>query len=621
MQKAMKRFSFLLAAAFVGFHLYTGVFGVIPGIAQKAVHLVLILALYYLSWILKPERKIIFKIFDVAMILCAVAGIAYIIIINPTYDLRAGVIYKRDIVFGVMLLVSLIVAGRRAMGWPLTIVVGCFVLYGFCGRYLPGLFKHSGMSLGRMIHLTVLTTEGVFGSPLYAASVYIVLFIILGAVFTQTGVGDYFTGLSTALLGRFKGGPAKVAVLASGLFGSISGSAIANVVGTGTFTIPLMKKCGFDDEFSGAVEAASSTGGQIMPPIMGTTAFLAAEMLAIPYMEFAKAAAIPAVLYFVAILFSVDLYARKKNLSGTSEADMPKKDFILKKIYLLLPLVFLIVVMVGLKFSIAKAGIWTIGCTLIVSCFSKDSRITWEKAKKIINESVQSMIPVSIACALVGIIIAVVMGSGLGYRMSSILIRIAGGSVGFLLVLTMIVCIILGMGMPTTAAYLVLAILVAPALQQMGVPALASHLFIFYFGIISSVTPPVALAAYAAAGLSGASPAKTGYKAFLLALSGFILPFIFVNNPVLLMEGSFIQIITATLSALIGIYALSATTQGFFVKWNVNVFERILCGGLALCLIDPTPLTDVIGYGGLALLVAFKFITNRNKPSIPAEQG
>lgn len=613
MQKVLKHISFLLAAAFVCFHLYTGVFGVIAGIGQKTIHLVLILTLYYLSFIMKPDRKIILKIFDVFMILCAIAGTAYIMIIDPTYDLRAGVIYTRDIVFGLLLILSLVVAGRRALGWPLTIVVGCFVLYGFCGPFLPGLLKHSGISLGRMIHLTVLTTEGVFGSPLYAASAYIILFVILGAVFTQTGVGDYFTGLSTALLGRFKGGPAKVAVLASGLFGSISGSAIANVVGTGTFTIPLMKKCGFDDEFAGAVEASASTGGQIMPPIMGTTAFLAAEMLGIPYMEFAKAAVIPAVLYFVAILFSVDLYARKKKLGGTNKEDMPKREYVIKKFYLLIPLFFLIYVMVGLNFSISKTAIWTIICTIIISFLSKDSRITWEKTKKIIRESVSSMIPVSIACAMVGIIIAMVMGSGLGYRLSSILIRIASGSIGLLLFLTMVVCIILGMGMPTTAAYLVLAVLVAPALQQMGVPPLASHLFIFYFGIISCVTPPVALAAYAAAGLSGASPTRTGYKAFVLALSGFILPFIFVNNPVMLMEGTIAQISVAVISSLVGIYALSATTQGYLIKWDINIIERIICAVCALCLIDPTIITDLVGYGCLVLLIAYKFITNRKK--------
>lgn len=611
----LKKFYFLIGIVFIGFHVYTGIFGVLPGMAQRAVHLLMMLVSFYISSLLKNEKAII-KAFDVFCLLCGAAGIIYVIKINTTYDLRAGIIYTQDIIFGLALLFSLFVAGKRVMGTPLTIVVGSFVLYGFFGNYMPSILQHSGISLNRIIHITVLSTEGIFGSPLYAASAYIVMFIILGALFNETGIGDYFTGMATAAFGKSKGGPAMASVVASGFFGSISGSAIANVVGTGTFTIPLMKKCGFDSEFSGAVEASASTGGQIMPPIMGATAFLAAELLGITYISFAKAALFPAIMYYMGILFSVLLYARRHNLGGASEADIPKKSYIYKNIYLLIPLAFLIIALTVLHFSITKAGIWSLGVTVLVSFLSKESRLNLEKVKRVVYNSMENMVPVSIACAMVGIIIAIVMGSGLAYRLSSILVAIANGKLFLLLFLTMFVCIILGMGVPTTAAYLILAVLVAPALQKFGISAVASHLFIFYFGIISNITPPVALASYAAAGIAKSNPTKTGYKAFLLAISGFIIPYMFVYNPVLLLQGSFIKIAIGIINSLIAVYAFSCATQLYCFKWDINLLEALICAAVAFLLIFNYPNTSIIGYGLAAVFLSYKFLTNKRKELI-----
>lgn len=533
--------------------------------------------------------------------------------IDSTIDLRSGVVYTYDIVFGVLLVLALIEATRRSVGTSLAIVTGCFILYGFFGQYMPGFLAHVGMDLPRFISIVYLGTDGIYGTAIYASASYIVLFVILGAVFNETGVGDYFTKLASRAFGRFVGGPAKIAVVASGLFGSISGSAIANVIGTGTFTIPMMKKCGFEDEYAAAVEASASTGGQIMPPVMGATAFLIAEYLGIPYFDLVKAALIPAVLFYVAILMTVDLYARKHHISGVPEDELPTWKELGKTVYLILPLVYLIISMSVLKMSVTKSGISSILMAIVCTMFSAKNRLNKEKIVKIIKGSINGAKPVAIACGVVGIIIGIVMGSGLGFRMSSVLIQVSNGNLAILLILTMVVSLIMGMGVPTTAAYLMLALLVVPALKQMNVLPLAAHLFIFYFGIISNVTPPVALAAYAAAGVARCNPTKTGFFAFKLSLSGFILPFIFVYNPVLLMQGSALEIIQSLITALLGIYSLSCALEKFAFKWEISQVERVALFVSAILLVVPGTLSDVVGFVVLAVIFALKLIENKKK--------
>lgn len=615
-ERAKNTILFAIGTAFVFFHLCTATFGVIPGIGQKAYHLLFVLVLFFLKDAFKEGQRTLWRAMDVIMILGAISSIWYIIKIDATLDLRAGIVYPSDIVFGFILIAVLLFAAWRCVGASLSIIVICFILYGFFGRVMPSFLRHAGMNAGRIVNLSVLTTEGIFGSALYASAVYIVLFVILGSLFNETGVGDYFTSVASMAFGRMTGGPAKVAVVASGFFGSINGSAIANVIGTGTFTIPMMKKHGFEPEFAGAVEASASTGGQIMPPIMGTTAFIAAEMIGISYFEFAKAAAIPAILYYVALIMSVDLYARKNHLVGISKEDVPEKKKLLRKLYLFSPLVFLVVCMAVFNFTITRSGLYTVAFTLVVTSFNKESRLTWDRFKKIIIGSVNGAIPVGIACAVVGVIIAVVNGSGLAFRMSSILVNISNGNIYILLFLTMIVSIILGMGVPTTAAYLVLAVLAAPAMIKLGVPPIAAHLFVFYFGIISNITPPVALAAYAAAGIAKCSPNKTGYRAFKLAISGFILPYMFVLNPVLLWNGSGSSVLTALISSLVGIYLLSCSMEKFAFKWNISQIERVFCGICAFLLIDSHMLTDVIGLAFTAALLLYHIVRDKRGVSM-----
>ena len=590
-------------------------FGAAAGIGQKAIHLGLVLIIFFLDYLAKEDRKWYLKITDLFFIIASAGSLIYIMSIDSTIDLRSGVVYTYDIVFGVLLVLALIEATRRSVGTSLAIVTGCFILYGFFGQYMPGFLAHVGMDLPRFISIVYLGTDGIYGTAIYASASYIVLFVILGAVFNETGVGDYFTKLASRAFGRFVGGPAKIAVVASGLFGSISGSAIANVIGTGTFTIPMMKKCGFEDEYAAAVEASASTGGQIMPPVMGATAFLIAEYLGIPYFDLVKAALIPAVLFYVAILMTVDLYARKHHISGVPEDELPTWKELGKTVYLILPLVYLIISMSVLKMSVTKSGISSILMAIVCTMFSAKNRLNKEKIVKIIKGSINGAKPVAIACGVVGIIIGIVMGSGLGFRMSSVLIQVSNGNLAILLILTMVVSLIMGMGVPTTAAYLMLALLVVPALKQMNVLPLAAHLFIFYFGIISNVTPPVALAAYAAAGVARCNPTKTGFFAFKLSLSGFILPFIFVYNPVLLMQGSAIEIIQSLITALLGIYSLSCALEKFAFKWEISQVERVALFVSAILLVVPGTLTDVVGFVVLAVIFALKLIENKKKVS------
>ena len=595
----LKKLSFALAVLFCIFHCWTAMFGAAAGIGQKAIHLGLVLIIFFLDYLAQEDRKWYCRVMDAFFILASAGSLIYITSIDKTIDLRSGMIYTYDILFGVLLIITLIEATRRAVGKSLAIVVVCFIVYGFMGQHMPGFLAHVGMDITRITSVVYLGTDGIYGTAIYASASYIVLFVILGAVFNETGVGDYFTKLASRAFGKFRGGPAKIAVVASGLFGSISGSAIANVIGTGTFTIPMMKKCGFEDEYAAAVEASASTGGQIMPPVMGATAFLIAEYLGIPYFDLVKAALIPAVLFYVAILMTVDLYARKNNIKGVPESELPTWKELVKNVYLILPLIYLIVSMSVFKMSVTKSGITSIIATIVCTLFSARNRITPDKLKKIVKASINGAKPVAIACGVVGIIIGIVMGSGLGFRMSSVLIQVSNGHLGILLVLTMVVSLILGMGVPTTAAYLMLALLVVPALKQMNVLPLAAHLFIFYFGIISNVTPPVALAAYAAAGVARCNPTRTGVFAFKLSLSGFILPFMFVYNPVLLMQGGALEIIQSLITALLGIYSLSAALEKFVFKWNINQAERLVLLASALLLIIPGTITDLIGFAVL----------------------
>lgn len=616
MKSALKKVSLILAICFVAFHLYTAAFGTMPGIAQKSIHLGFLLVIFYINAMVDSEKRWE-QIFLGIMALFALGGCAYITILDENLQLRAGIVYASDILFAILLIIAIFEACRRKMGNPLVIITLVFVAYAFLGKYIPGFLNQPGMTLKKFTSLVYLTTDGIFGSPLYASASYVVLFVLLGAIMSVSGIGDYMTNLATSLFGHMRGGPAKVAVVASGFFGSISGSPTANVIGTGTFTIPMMKKNGFEPEFAAAVEATASTGGAIMPPIMGSTAFIMAEMLGIPYTAVAKAALIPAILYFLAVLFGVDIYAAKHGLKGIPRSQLPKARSMLKQIYMLAPLIFLIFCMAVFNMTIVRSGLLTIIVTLVLVEINPKTRMTKEQWLQIPVQTVKSAVSVGIACAMAGIISGVIMGSGLGYRISSILTSVAGTSMLLLLVLTMVVSLIMGMGVPTTAAYLVLASLVAPTMIQLGIPPLAAHMFIFYFGCISSITPPVALAAYAGAGLAGCDPNKTGYKAFRLAFCSFLMPYLFVYNPVLLMEGGVLDILWSLVTALIGAYLLASGFEGFFFRWSLKWFERPLMILGAVMLIVPGMVTDLVGIAIIVVEFVTEFMFKRSEKFVP----
>ena len=616
MKSALKKVSLILAICFVAFHLYTAAFGTMPGIAQKSIHLGFLLVIFYINAMVDSEKRWE-QIFLGIMALFALGGCAYTTILDENLQLRAGIVYASDILFAILLIIAIFEACRRKMGNPLVIITLVFVAYAFLGKYIPGFLNQPGMTLKKFTSLVYLTTDGIFGSPLYASASYVVLFVLLGAIMSVSGIGDYMTNLATSLFGHMRGGPAKVAVVASGFFGSISGSPTANVIGTGTFTIPMMKKNGFEPEFAAAVEATASTGGAIMPPIMGSTAFIMAEMLGIPYTAVAKAALIPAILYFLAVLFGVDIYAAKHGLKGIPRSQLPKVRSMLKQIYMLAPLIFLIFCMAVFNMTIVRSGLLTIIVTLVLVEINPKTRMTKEQWLQIPVQTVKSAVSVGIACAMAGIISGVIMGSGLGYRISSILTSVAGTSMLLLLVLTMVVSLIMGMGVPTTAAYLVLASLVAPTMIQLGIPPLAAHMFIFYFGCISSITPPVALAAYAGAGLAGCDPNKTGYKAFRLAFCSFLMPYLFVYNPVLLMEGGVLDILWSLVTALIGAYLLASGFEGFFFRWSLKWFERPLMILGAVMLIVPGMVTDLVGIAIIVVEFVTEFMFKRSEKFVP----
>ena len=616
MKSALKKVSLILAICFVAFHLYTAAFGTMPGIAQKSIHLGFLLVIFYINAMVDSEKRWE-QIFLGIMALFALGGCAYITILDENLQLRAGIVYASDILFAILLIIAIFEACRRKMGNPLVIITLVFVAYAFLGKYIPGFLNQPGMPLKKFTSLVYLTTDGIFGSPLYASASYVVLFVLLGAIMSVSGIGDYMTNLATSLFGHMRGGPAKVAVVASGFFGSISGSPTANVIGTGTFTIPMMKKNGFEPEFAAAVEATASTGGAIMPPIMGSTAVIMAELLGIPYTAVAKAALIPAILYFLAVLFGVDIYAAKHGLKGIPRSQLPKVRSMLKQIYMLAPLIFLIFCMAVFNMTIVRSGLLTIIVTLVLVEINPKTRMTKEQWLQIPVQTVKSAVSVGIACAMAGIISGVIMGSGLGYRISSILTSVAGTSMLLLLVLTMVVSLIMGMGVPTTAAYLVLASLVAPTMIQLGIPPLAAHMFIFYFGCISSITPPVALAAYAGAGLAGCDPNKTGYKAFRLAFCSFLMPYLFVYNPVLLMEGGVLDILWSLVTALIGAYLLASGFEGFFFRWSLKWFERPLMILGAVMLIVPGMVTDLVGIAIIVVEFVTEFMFKRSEKFVP----
>lgn len=598
------------------FHLYSALSGTMSISRLRIVHICVILIIAILldkHKRLSGDRRIpIYEWFiDSVFIVVAVFASVYMYAIDLQLFKYTGSPNTPLFVIAVVLTAAVLVVAKRFMGLVMPLIAGIALIYVFWGQYLPGVFYHREYSLYRIASCMLLSEDGIMGTPLTVSASTVMLFVIFGCVLSECGSGQAFIDLVFAMFGKIRGGPAKVAVLSSALFGSINGSAIANVVTTGTFTIPLMKRVGYPDYYSGAVEAVSSTGGQIMPPIMGAAAFIMAQVLGVPYLEVVKAAVIPAVLYFAMVFISVDFQAVKSNIGKVDRESVPRVGNVFKRVwYLLLPIASLIYFMIGAKMSANKSALYSIGIAVIVSSFSKECRLSLHKGLNIFVNGGKGIISVALACATAGIIIGCLSLTGLAVKLSSILVSLAAGNLYVLMLLIALVGIVLGMGLPTTGVYVILSSLAAPALVQLGVSPMAAHMYVFYYGVIAVITPPVAVASYAAAGISGASPNKTGWQAVKLGLAGFILPVTFVLNPSVLMEGPVFNIILSCATMLLALMEVSSALTGIYVR---TIVGRILIFISAMLLLDGGVVTDMIGIAFGGLIYALEYINHKKQ--------
>lgn len=585
-----------ILVTFSGFQLYTAIFGTLPAQLQRITHLgFVILLAYWLYPATKNGRKdkIAWLDFILGLVFVGIAG--YFIVNYEGLMSRSGAFNQTDLVVAAIGIVLVIEACRRVVGWPIVIIATSFILYAYFGPYMPGFLMHRGYSVTRIISHLFYTTEGIIGMPLGVCATFIFLFILFGSFLEKTGIGQFFIDVANALAGWAAGGPAKVAVLTSALQGTISGSSVSNTVSTGSFTIPLMKSLGYKPEFAAAVEASASTGGQLMPPIMGAAAFLIAEAVGVPYTKVAVAAIIPALLYFTSIWIMVDLEAKKLGLRGLPREELPKLGPLMKEQgHLVLPLVVIVFLLMR-NYTPTFAAMGGIISTVFVPFLRRSTWIAPKEIFSALSAGARNVIGVACACAVAGIIVGVVTLTGLGLKVGEGLVGLAGNSMLIALFFTMITSLILGMGVPTTANYLITSTIAAPIVMRLGVEPLAAHLFAFYFGILADITPPVALAAYAGSAIAKSNPFMTGVNATRLVLAAFLIPYIMVYNPsLILINTNGIQVLQIVATSLIGILGISACTSGYFMgKVILPIRIIFLVGGVML--IDPGAYSDLIG--------------------------
>ncbi|ADQ14151.1 TRAP transporter permease [Halanaerobium hydrogeniformans] len=585
------------------FHLYTAGFGVLLALKQRATHLGLMFTLIFLLYpAIKGEEdnKFIWGL-DLLFVLGSIAVSSYIIINYEVLVRRAGMFTQLDNIMAVLAIIIVLEGTRRVIGPELPIISILFLVYARFGPMMPGMLGHRGYSWTRIAQHMYYTTEGIFGIPLGVSSTFIFLFLLLGAFAKRTGLGDLFIDLAMSLTGRTTGGPAKAAVVSSGFMGSISGSSVANTVTTGSFTIPLMKRVGYNSQFAAAVEAAASTGGQIMPPIMGAAAFIMAEFIGVPYVTIARAAILPALLYYISVGIMVHLESKKQGLEGMAPELIPKFLTVLKtRGHMIAPLIVIFYYLFR-GYTPLRAAYLGILVSFALSFLKKDTRMSLMDLIDTLKEGAISALGVAAACAAVGFIVGTTTLTGLGLKFTSLTVALSRGNLFLALFFTMVACTILGKGLPTTATYIVLATMAAPALTNLGVPILASHLFVLYFGVIADLTPPAALAAYAGAGIAGSNPLKTGLTAVKLAVAGFVVPFVFAYSPsMLLIDATIFQVVLIVITSILGVFALSAAVLGYLNRKVSNVERLALILG-SLGLLVPGLTTDFIG----AIIVAF----------------
>lgn len=585
-----------IAISFSVFVIYSMITLKIQELQLLALFLSFTLALAFIRYPLHPGRSDYkpFLLIDLLLVVLSFLVGLYILVEYWDFIERVGIPTQWDIAFSFAALFLILEATRRTVGLPLLIIVLVFLFYTFLGHLLPPPLSHKGYDLERITTTFYMTQNGIFGVALKTMSQYIFLFIAFGAFFSISGGTEFFIDLASSVFGRLRGGPAKIAVISSALMGTISGSAVANTVTTGTFTIPLMKRIGFESHVAGAVEATASSGGALMPPVMGAAAFVMSEFLRIPYISICKAAVLPAVLYYLSIFSIVHFYSLKMGIRGLSKEEIPNiKDIFRKKWIFFVPLSVLILTL-ALGYSPRIAVLYTLLATVIMSLLKKETRMTPSRILQALAQSGFDSIMVSCACAAAGLVIGVVLLTGMGNKITSLVLQVSSGSLIVALPITMLASILFGMGLPTVVCYVLLAATAAPSLVEMGVLPLAAHLYIFYFGMLCMVTPPVAFASYAGAAIAKADPMKTGFTAWRFALAGFLLPYMFVYNQSLLLMGPVVDVVIAIFTASIGIICLAASIIGYFLK-ETNILQRILLLAAAILLIKPGWVTDILG--------------------------
>ena len=603
-EKATVKIAALLAAALTVFQIYTALYMPFPAMAQRSIHLGLGLAIVFLYYPKKRPEKQALKILTyvvgfvcaaIAIVACFNVALNWEIMAKP---MRLAVPWLSDCIFGVLLILLVLWGTKQVTGWAMPLIAIFFICYAVFGQYIPGPFQHPGVKFGNLIGMSYMCTEGIFSNILGVSTNEVFVFLLFGQLLESFGGSEFFLKWANSGFGKVKGGPAKVAIFGSALFGSISGSAVANVVGTGTITIPLMKRVGYDPAYAGAVEAVASTGGLIMPPVMGAAAFIMADILGITYWSVCLAALIPAILYYLALYATVHLRAQALNLQGLPEDEIPNGRQLLKKdgyIYLP-PLVVLVFVLGVLEYPAYKACIYCCILLIILAMTRKDMRAVMRKEWfNILVKTAKSSMTVIMACSCAGLILMSLQTSGLILKLSNILIMLAGGRMWLLAVLVMIASLILGMGLPASACYIILAILAAPALVGMGVPTIAAHLFVLYFGAMSAITPPVAMAAFAAAPIANEKATRIGFTAFKMALPAFLVAFCFVFQPELVMVGSWYNILFVLVNCVLGVMAMAVGIQGY-IKRRIGPFTRILWILAGILLILPPLYLTITGY-------------------------
>lgn len=615
-ERIKKNIIWIISFAYGMFHMYTAFFGAREALYQRTVHLAFAGVLCFLVYSLHFQKhNRLGQIIDIILILFAAVPTIYLI--ADFANLRYRFFFVAPLewyqyLFCIMLIVFVLEGTRRTLGNALPIIAIAALAYMALGKYLPGGLGHGGFTPVQIVDTLYLTTEGIYGIALGASSTYVILFIIFGAFLQKSGLGDYFIQIANTLTKNSRGGPAKAAVVSSGLFGMISGSSTANVVTTGQITIPLMVRTGYSPTFAGAVEAVASTGGQIMPPVMGAAAFIMAEYTGIPYSKIIIYALIPGILYYFAVFMMVHFEAVRLNLQPVSEDNLYSWKSLLKKSYMLLPIVTLVTVLI-LGFTPTYSVLYSMGVLIVVSCFDWKNRLRLRDILDCIAEGAQSCISIAMACACAGIVVGVVNYTGLAVRISSILVNMSSNNLLLALLITALTAMLLGMGLPTTPAYIVVCSLLVPSITKMGVPLIAAHLFAFHFANVSAITPPVALSAYAAAGISKANPMATGVQAFKLGITSYIVPFMFAYNQELLLIGeSPLRILWVVTTAIVGVLFLSIAVEGTF-KENMPFWQRSLLFAAALMCVYPETITDLIGFAIGGSMLAVNWILCKRK--------